>query len=109
MKVSAWKDRGRNDTDTNCAFGLNVGKPNRRTYFEGLAKVEIDIDGQLHLFSLQRKTFWDTCPELRDEDTTGTPIRNWLERHKCLTWPKGNPPRFELTHLKNERFRLRLQ
>jgi hypothetical protein len=110
MIASAWKKYGRSEEDTDCCFGLYIHNPNqnRREYFEGYQTAEVVIDGQTWIFSLvQRKNFWTTCPELRDEDTTGTPIRDWLQRHESLVWQKYRPPHVELTALGNGRFRLR--
>ena len=48
--------------------------------------------------------FWRRCPEFRD---CGPPvIRDWLQRHRTLDWPRRNPPRFELVPLGGGQFRL---
>jgi hypothetical protein len=106
MRVSAWKKYGKSETDTECGFGLNLGKQNRQQFFEGLESAEVEMDGVRHSFSLTRKNFWTTCPELRDEDARGTPIRDWLLKYRSLTWKKGFPPKADLISLGEGRFRL---
>src|SRR5207253_601035 len=106
MLVSAWKKYGKSETDTECEFGLNLGKHNRGLFFEGLESVDVEMDGVKHSFSLDRDNFWTTCPELRDDDSDGTPIRDWLKRHRSLTWTKGRPPKAALVPLGQGRFRL---
>jgi hypothetical protein len=106
MLVSAWKKYGKSETNTECGFGLNLGKHNREFFFEGLDSVEIEMDGMSHSFSLVRGSFWSTCPELRDEDTEGTPIRDWLQNHRSLTWTKGRPPKATLRPVGKGHFRL---
>jgi hypothetical protein len=106
MRVSSWKFMAKSEVDTDCVFGLYLGTQNRHEFFNGLTEARVEIDGTVYVFSLARKSFWTTCPELRDKDTTGTPIRDLLERHNSLTWPKGSPKRFEMVPLGDGRFRL---
>jgi hypothetical protein len=48
--------------------------------------------------------FWRNCPEFRDR---GRPvIREWLQRHHSLRWPRGQPPQVELLPPGNGKFRL---
>jgi hypothetical protein len=97
MQASAWNDGGN-------TYGIRVGFVNRSTYFDSTwSAVEVEIDQTWHTFALT-KGFWNKCPEFRDR---GTPvIRNWLSRHYSLIWLRGNPPRFELLSLGENRFRL---
>jgi hypothetical protein len=46
----------------------------------------------------------DKCPEIRDSG--GTVIRDWFRRHYGLPWPKGNPPRFQVIPVSDNRFRV---
>lgn len=99
MKVSAWSN-GKNH------YGIRVGKPNRRQYFDPQWKEAIvTIDGSQHAFSLT-KGFWKDCPEFRDK---GEPvIRQWLASQNLLKWPPRKPPKFILSHISNNRFELLL-
>jgi hypothetical protein len=108
MDVSAWKT-GRSETRTNCGFGINLHHGNRKTCFVGIAEPKVEIEGQEHVYRFDNRPAgqsFEECPELRDEDTTGTPIRDFLKRHGCLTWKTRHPPHFELTSLASGRFRL---
>lgn len=97
MEATAWNDGKR-------AYGIRVGLPNRRHFFNSdWSSIEIEIGGMMHTFALTGG-FWRQCPEVRDR---GEPvIRDWLNRHHTLDWPKGDPPRFELEPLGENRFRL---
>ena len=108
MRVSSWKFMGKSEVDINCTFGINLGKKNRSTYFKGLNAATVEIEGKDYVFSLARKNFWTTCPELRDTDVIGggTPIRDMLERLGSLTWTKGKPRHFELKLLSGGRLML---
>jgi len=101
MLASAWKKYGKSEKATECVFGLNLGKQNRKLFLEGLESVDLELDGVTHSSSLTRRAnFWTTCPELRDEDiqpeSKATPIRDWLMKHRSLTWTKGRPPKAAL-------------
>lgn len=110
MTVSSWKFMGKSEEDTDCIFGLNLGKTNRKEYIEGrnLKQVSVVVENINHTFSLSRENFWTTCPELRDTDVVGggTPIRDLLERLDALTWKKRVPARFELKVVKEGEFEL---
>jgi hypothetical protein len=97
MRASAW-----NDGKT--TYGISVGKPNRKKYFNPDWKViKVEIEGHFHTFDLT-PGFWKDCPEFRDR---GKPvIREWLQRHRSLKWPRGQPPKVELVPLGNGEFRL---
>ena len=110
MQVSSWKFMVKSEEVTDkTVFGLMLGKANCRQFFDTLEQVSVEIDGNDHVFSLARENFWTTCPELRDTNTEGTPIRDWLEKHDSLTWRPYKPSRFELEPLGNGRFRLAVQ
>ena len=98
MRVSSWKFMGKSEVDTDCDFGLMLGPANRDKHFKNFGEVRVSIEGVVHSFSLARRNFWTTCPELRDTDVegNGTPIRDFLERLGSLTWKKGKPAHFEL-------------
>lgn len=110
MRVSSWKFMGKSEVDIDRPYGLMLGHPNRKRHFNGLTQAAVEIEGRVHTFSLVRRNFWTTCPELRDKDlsTGGTPIRDMLERLGALTWKKGQPLHFELETISNGAFRLLL-
>jgi hypothetical protein len=82
-------------------YGIRVGKENAERYFsKKWANIEVDIDGQFHSFGLS-ETFWKDCPEFR-----GAVIKHWLSKRALSPWPKGQPPKVELTPLGGNRFRL---
>lgn len=84
------------------SYGIRVGLPNVRTYFNRHWKnIRVRIGGTFHSFPLT-KTFWTSCPEFR-----GVVIRQWLLRRGKSKWPKGRPPKFTLLRLGKKRFRLR--
>lgn len=92
MLVRAWKG---------ATYGIRVGKLNAERYFKrNWTNIEVEINGRFYLFNLS-STFWTTCPEFR-----GGPIPNWLRSQGLIPWPKGNPPKFELIPLKDNKFRL---
>ena len=92
MIVSAWLGG---------TYGIRVGKENAQKWFsKEWANIEVEIDGHFHTFSLT-PTFWTTCPEFR-----GGIIHRWLEKQGLLSWPKRNPPKFELIPLDGNKFRL---
>jgi hypothetical protein len=66
----------------------------RDMFFRGRTEVEIDIDGERHVFTL-RPTFFRKCPEIWDQDGKPPVIRNWLARYRSLTWD-DTPPQAEL-------------
>jgi hypothetical protein len=65
--------------------------------------IEVEVEGCFYSFNLTAG-FWKDCPEFRDR---GKPIiREWLQRHHSLEWPRGQPPKVELVPLGNDKFRL---
>jgi hypothetical protein len=99
MQVTAWRG-GSTATPT---YGIRVGLPNREVHFErDWTEIDVEIDGQPRHFSLT-SGFWTKCPEFRDRDSV---IREWLQRHHTLDWPKGEPPRVSLVPLGGHKFRL---
>jgi len=92
MIVSAWQGG---------TYGIRVGRENAQKWFsKEWTSIDVEIDGRMYTFALS-PTFWTTCPEFR-----GGPIPHWLEKHGQLSWPKRNPPQFELISLGNNKFRL---
>jgi hypothetical protein len=82
-------------------FGIRIGAPNRRLYFNPAWKsVLIEIDGLRHDIAIT-DGFWKKCPELRSRA-----IKEWMTANGLIPWPKQDPPSFELTALADRVFRL---
>ena len=83
------------------ACGIRVGRRNAQKYFsKKWPNVQVEMNGQLHSFKLS-ETFWTTCPEFR-----GIVIEDWFKGQGLAPWPKGQPPKVELTPLGGNRFRV---
>jgi hypothetical protein len=97
MRVTAWSN-GKG------VYGIRVGAKNRIAFFDASwEEIEVEIEGEVRRFRLT-DGFWRDCPEFRDR---GSPtIREWLRRHRTISWPKGRPPQIELIPLADNRFRL---
>ena len=97
MRVTAWNGGGN-------TYGLYIGIRNRNLHFKREWRtVTIELEGQAYTFVLTNG-FWRNCPEIRDR---GTPhIREWLARHRTLTWPRGRPPAIQLEPTSDSRYRL---
>lgn len=102
MKASAWKS-GKFGARTRIAFGLSIGKRNVAKYFDrSSTAVVLELDRRPVKVTVTR-TFWGSCPELRSKA-----IGDWLAGQGIVPWSKGKPPKFELTPLGGNRFRLSL-
>jgi hypothetical protein len=94
MRVGAWSNGGG-------TFGLRIGTGNRDRFFDpAWDEIQLEIEGQVHSIAITAG-FWKHCPEVRDPK-----IREWLRSKGALEWPSGKPPKFELTHVDGNRFRL---
>ena len=92
MKATGWKGE---------TLGVRVGAKNAAKYFsKDWDSIHIEIDGNVRSFPL-RPAFWKDCPEFR-----GAAIREWLMKRGLAPWPKGSPPKLELTPLGGPLFRL---
>lgn len=94
MQVKAWNNGGD-------GYGICVGRSNRDRYFSrSWRSIEVEIDGQLNTFPLTG-SFWRNCPEFR-----GRAIKEWFQKKRLAPWLHGNPPKFELAPVRENRFRL---
>ena len=85
-------------------YGIRVFKTDRDTYFKtGVNQIVVEIDKVHHEFKLT-PSFWRKCSEFRDG--SDPVIHDWLQAQRHLTWETGCPPRFVLTPLGGNRFRL---
>ncbi len=103
MIVSAWAN-GRH-APTGVGYGLKVSAADRDRHFNrDIEKVSIFLPGlsQPVAVNTAKKSFWNgTCRELISKD-----IRDWLWRNGYAPWPVGDPPKFILTPLGDNVFRL---
>jgi hypothetical protein len=68
-------------------FGIRFGKANAHRFFDASRPVaEVEIDGKWVRFLLS-KSFWTTCPEIRDKS-----ISSWLRVRGLDSWPPYHPP-----------------
>lgn len=94
MEVTAWS----NGSGT---YGLRIGFPNRDEFFDSRwEEILLEIDGEVHPIKITAG-FWNHCPEVRSPV-----IRDWLRQNQTLKWPRGEPPRMQMVHLAENRFRL---
>ncbi|MGR3913051.1 MAG: hypothetical protein OD918_00750 [Gammaproteobacteria bacterium] len=96
MIVSAW-------TNGRTAFGLKVREPDRDEYFsKKWASVLIDLpNGNVAEANVAKESFWGGYREL-----ISFAIREWLEETGSIPWKTGKPPKFVLTHVESNRFRI---
>jgi hypothetical protein len=102
MIVSAWRG-GSGDENVGTTYGIRVSRKDRGAYFQRAWRfvfVEIE-DGPVLRVPL-KPSFWKQCTEL-----THAGLAEWMLEHGLVPWPKGKPPKFELEHLGERRFRLR--
>jgi hypothetical protein len=98
MIVSAWLG------GSGSTYGIRVGFNNRQEFFDRAWEwIEVEIDKNLYKFKLT-PGFWHHCPEFRDAGTMV--IQEWLRRNYNIPWERGNPPKFSLEIIGNQRFRL---
>jgi hypothetical protein len=96
MKVTGWKSGRRGGT-----FGLRVGERNRDRFFnKRWRSADVDFGGKRVDITIGNG-FWGKCPELRDPF-----VKVFLVKKGLVPWPKGHPPKMELTPCGENRFRI---
>ena len=102
MLVSGWKS-GKFDARRAVALGLRVGRENVERFFgKNWDLVLVQIENQTISMKVT-KTFWTTCPELRNPA-----IGAWMRKKALVPWPNGKPPEMQLIPMGRNRFRLDL-
>jgi len=100
MEVTGWNNGAKKISGS--GYGFRVSIKDRDAYFKKdwnsvllvLAKeneVEVKIT----------PSFWNRCFELRSKE-----IGKWLIRNGFGSWSKGNPPKFAIVQIKNNRFKV---
>ncbi|MCM1236458.1 MAG: hypothetical protein NC489_40785 [Ruminococcus flavefaciens] len=99
MIVTAW-------TNGSSGYGFKVRKEDLKNFDRNWGIVEIILpldDGEsikAHA-NIDKDSFGKDCNELISED-----IKLWFERKGLLNWRNGNPPKFELRHIKENVFKV---
>lgn len=95
MKVTAWNNG--NHLKSGAGYGLKVSTSDRDTYFDpGNKSVTIRLpNGNEIAANTAKASFWNgTCRELIHKE-----IGQWLIEDGYAPWPKGRPPKFELSRV----------
>lgn len=50
---------------------------------------------------IDKDSFWEKCHELISKD-----IKLWFDKKGLLNWQRGNPPKFELKHIRENVFKV---
>lgn len=88
-------------------YGFKIQIPDRDKYFSRdweTAIVELPVEGGFERVecNVAKKSFWNsTCHEL-----ISSRIGAWFASKGFLTWEKGYPPKFELTPMGGNVFRI---
>ena len=93
MKVTAWNNGSL--LKSGAGYGLKVSIRDRDTYFDpGVESVILRLPNSKEVaVNTAKASFWSgTCRELIDRE-----IGRWLIDSGYAPWPKGNPPKFNLT------------
>lgn len=101
--ATAWKNS--RHSKTGAGYGLKISVEDRDQAFDRSWRDAVltlpDGRGKTTV-NVAKKSFWDgTCRELISAD-----IGRWLLDAGHAPWPKGKPPRFIITPIKENRFRV---
>lgn len=97
MKVTAWNNGSHRESGA--GYGLKVSVRDRDTYFDpGAKSVTVRLpNGREIAVDTAKASFWSgTCRELIHKD-----IGQWLIEDGYAPWPKGSPPKFDLSRVSN--------
>ena len=105
MIVKGWNN-GRPNNETGAGYGIKIQYKDRENFFEkDWPSVIVELEGEGEVEVRLSKSFWRCCPELRRKE-----IGKWMLikgfKKGNATWPKRNPPEFELEPLGDNKFRL---
>lgn len=96
--VSSWND-GKHDSRGN-GYGIRVGKKNRYL-FEKITEFELSIEDNKSFIIVLTLGFWNNCPEFRNIN-----IGKWMIQNKFAPWEKGKNPKFTLSKINEQKFKL---
>ncbi len=101
MYVTAWSNG--QPTSSGAGYGVRVSGTDRDQQFDRRwSEVLLDLGDEAMAVVPLSASFWDRCSELRS-----AAIGQWLLGHQLAPWPTGQPPRFILRHVGENRFELR--
>ena len=82
-------------------YGLRIEERCRKIFDKSWRYILLELpNGNVVRVNLS-KTFWTTCPEVRSKK-----IGEWLISSGYGTWPRGNPPRFQIRQITNNHFKI---
>ena len=102
MKVTAWNNGSHHASGA--GYGLKVAHTDRDRFFQKSWKSVVIVlpNGEEFDVNIAKDSFWsDTCREL-----ISNKLGKWLIQNNHTPWPKGSPPRFELSVMSDNRFSL---
>jgi len=92
MHVTGWR--------TGTGFGIRLNY--RDKYFKRVWKsVKIQLDSGVTFEANLSKSFWGSCPEIRNKL-----IGKWMIEERIAPWPENNPPNLKLELIGARLFRL---
>ena len=97
MKVTAWNNGSH--LKSGAGYGLKVDIRDRDTYFDpGIESVALQLpNGKEITVNTAKASFWsETCRELIHNE-----IGQWFIENGYAPWPKGRPPKFDLSRVGN--------
>ena len=100
MIVTAWNNGAHSRNGS--GYGFKVSVTDRDLHFKpewDLIVLELEGEEPFEVH-INKETFWsDACRELISPE-----IGTWLRQHGMAPWPKGNPPRFAMDPVGENRF-----
>lgn len=97
MEVSAWKNGP-------SGFGLSMSSKERDHYIKKEWKtVVLHLDGNPNpvLANIDKPSFWKKCPHFINKE-----IKDWLIKNDYIPWEKRKPPKFSMSHIHSNIFRV---
>ena len=92
-------------TSSGAGYGVRISESDREQYFDRRwSEVLLDLGDDVPAVVPVSASFWDRCSELRS-----AVMGRWLLGHQLAPWPTGEPPRFILRHVGENRFELQQQ
>ncbi len=103
MIVTAWNDGKKLASGGGYGFKLSIA--DRDMHFLREWKVvylELEEHPNSVKANIDKDSFWGpNCRELINKE-----IGKWLLKKQYAPWPKGKPPKFQMTHIESNRFKV---
>ena len=102
MKATAWNNGHHHESGA--GYGFKISASDRDRHFRrSWETILLRIEGQPQFeVNVKKDSFWNSdCRELIHRE-----IGIWLRKNKMAPWPKRRPPKLELLHLSENRFKL---